>query len=266
MSYSFSVRQMARIVLTIGWSDFLLKYRGTVLGYMWSFAVPLMKLFVIYHIFRPFVSDTVPLYPLYLFLGLLLWEHFVLVTTGCIGVLHEKRDIIVRVPLPRLLWILTVGWTNLIITATHLLIFIVFAWWLDVSFSAASLLILLVMFQLECFSLGVGMILSAFSLRYRDISHMWQMVLQILFWLTPIAYGIRETSLYISVPSLVNAFIRFQPLTILIDDARRVLLYVRSLGVPSVEHMLLATAFTLCIFLFGVWIFTNRSKRFLQEY
>src|SRR3990167_9362705 len=108
--HHYTLRQMLRIVWIVGWSDFFLKYRGSVLGYVWSLLAPLAKFLVIYYVFRPFVRDTIPYYSLYLFLGIIVWEHFTVTTTHCMSVLHEKAAFVQKLPFPRILLIFIVGW------------------------------------------------------------------------------------------------------------------------------------------------------------
>ncbi len=275
----FSAGHMARIVWTLGWADFALKYRGSFLGYFWSLAGPLMRFLVIYHVFRPFVAESIPYYHLYLLLGLIVWEHFSLTTNACMSMLIEKSGVIQRVTIPRILLILAVGWEHLIIFFTHLLVFLAIAWFFDVSWSLSNLYTLLIFFQMTLLGLGIGMVLSASSLRFRDLKHIWEVMTQVLFWLTPIMYEYRlEEPLSSSfVKQLASAFpssffswfdlfIRYQPLSIVMYDARRALLYPDLIGIPSFLHAAILTLVCLAFFLAGAFVFQRRSGYFLQEY
>jgi len=196
---------MARIVWTLGWADFLLKYRGSILGYFWSLLAPLAKFLVFLYVFTVIFQVTIPNYPLYLFLGIIVWEYFTQTTVGCLSMPMEKSNIIQKIAFPRLLLIFAVGWTNMIIFLTYLLVYIVFAliagvtpsWWGFLYFPA-------LLVQMSLIFLGVGMILSSYALRYRDLPHLWNIVLQVLFWLTPITYA--QT---VSAPTSVEALRMF---------------------------------------------------------
>ncbi|OGJ58097.1 hypothetical protein A2881_05155 [Candidatus Peribacteria bacterium RIFCSPHIGHO2_01_FULL_55_13] len=276
---NYTVRQMARIVWTVGWSDFFLKYRGSVLGYLWSLLAPLAKFLVIYYVFRPFVSDAIPYYSLYLFLGIIVWEHFTVTTTHCMSVLHEKAAFVQKLPFPRILLIFIVGWTNLIIFLTHLIIFAVFVVVTGKGFPVQWVFVPLILFHMTILALGVGMILSAYCLKYRDIPHLWSIATQVLFWLTPITYAYRlEVPLLATIrrmpemirgPALHNlfdVFVQFQPLSLVMYDLRRITLYPKELGTPSLEHLLGMTVVFLAIFCIGAVIFKKRSRHFVQEY
>jgi ABC-type polysaccharide/polyol phosphate export permease len=276
---SFRFLQSVRVVTALGWSDFVLKYRGSLLGYVWSFIVPLVKFLVILHIFRPFATD-IPFYPLYLFLGLLLWEHFSLTTSACIQMPHDKAMIIKKVPFSRVLLMFSVGWMHMMILLTYICIFFLFSLILRQSIPVSAVFYLpLVVLQSTLFALGIGMILGSYSLKFRDIPHLWGVILQILFWLTPIMYAYKpsapvladvqlllKTGLPASIWFWFDAFIRFQPLSILIHDARRAMLYPETLGVPSFIHIVGLTLLCLVIFVAGMIIFRRRSLHFLEEY
>lgn len=276
---SFSIFRSAHIIMALGWADFLLKYRGSILGYIWSFIVPFVKFLVIFHIFRPFVSD-IPQYPLYLFLGLILWEHFAMTTTACIQMPQDKSAIISKIAFPRILLMLSVGWTHFIILCTY---FVIFLGAVVILGAKIPLNILwyfpLLLGQASCISLGVGMILGAYALRFRDIQHLWTVVLQILFWLTPIMYAYKPTAplmvdasrllqnhISLSLWHFFDIFIRFQPLSILIHDARRALLYPELLGTPTLFHILFFSGACIMLFYIGMIIFKKRSPYFIQEY
>ncbi|MDO8649568.1 MAG: ABC transporter permease [Candidatus Peregrinibacteria bacterium] len=270
---------MLRVVCAIGWADFVLKYRGSVLGYLWSFIAPLMKFLVILFVFQPLVGPAIPQYPLYLFLGLIVWEHFASTTYGCITMLIDKAPIIQKVVFPRVLLIFAVGWTNAIIFLTHVLIFLLFGFLLGVPPSSSLLYFLILLPQMTLLALGVGMALSAYFLKYQDIRHLWEIALQVLFWLTPVAYqyvvqgtvihelaNLFRESLSLSLWGFFQIFVRFQPLSILIHDARRTFLYAQTEGIPSPHHVLGTSAVCALIFLLGFLIFRKRSPYFVEEY
>ena len=129
------------------------------------------------------------------------------------------------------------------------------------------------------FAVGIGMILSAYCLKYRDIPHLWSIATQVLFWLTPITYAysldvpilqtVRRLPEMIHDPAfhtLFGVFVQFQPLSLIMYDLRRVTLYPKELGTPSWEHLFGMTAVFILIFCIGVVIFQKRSRHFVQEY
>ncbi|MDD5055487.1 MAG: ABC transporter permease [Candidatus Peribacteraceae bacterium] len=274
----FSPVQGIVTVLALGWSDFILKYRGSVLGYFWSLVNPLVKFVVILYIFGPYVSPSIPQYPLYLFLGIIIWEHFATTTTACMNMLFEKSQIIRHLPFPKILLILSVGWTNLLIFSTHALIFLAFAWSRGAALSFSTLYMPVIIIQMTLLSLGIGMVLASYALRYRDLPHLWTVMVQLFFWLTPVMYpytaeapiltrlGSAITGEGFRTPmALFRLFIETQPLAIIINDARRACLYAVH-SMPSPGHVVGITLVCCVVFLLGTALFQRRSPSFSQEY
>ena len=276
---AFHLRHSIRIIIAMGWADFLLKYRGSVLGYCWSFLSPLGKFLVIYYVFGPFVSPDIQHYALYLFLGLIIWEHFIVTTTACMNMLEDKAAIIQKIVFPRILLIFMVGWTNLLVFLTHLFIFMIFAWWASIPMTYGLLYLPIIALNMTLVSLGVGMLLSSWCLKYRDIGHLWAIAVQLLFWLTPITYKLHaEPTIWKSIvhvfsrplphnfPAYLDLFVRYQPESIIMNDARRILLYPQTLGVPSVAHTLAVVSVCFVCFAVGAWVYQRRSPYFPEEY
>jgi len=269
---------MIRIVWDLGWSEFRLKYRGSVLGYFWSLAAPMAKFVIFLYVFQVIFPVDIPGYPLYLFLGIILWEYFANITMACIGVPLTYEHIIQNVAFPRFLLVLTVGWLQTIIFLTHVLIFVFMSLFMGPPSVRGLIFFPVICAQMALLSLGIGSFLASYSLRYRDFSHMWNIVLQILFWLTPVAYGhaIRAPAAVeffgvLSSPGkllgweALTVFVRFQPLSLIIFDARRALLPIGE-AMPTFMHSIVLTALCGAIFLGGNFIFRRRSRHFLQEY
>lgn len=278
ISSQFTWKHSLRVVLAMGFSDFILKYRGSFLGFLWSFIIPLVKFIVIFHVFSPFING-IPSYHLYLFLGIILWEHFSLITSGCMSMLHEKASIIQKVVFPRILLILSVGWTHTLILLSYFIIFLCIALIMGTAPTWGFLYIPLLFLQATLLGLSIGMILSSYALKYRDLQHLWGVILQVFFWLTPIIYPYKPQaplaedfanlfsgSLHVSFWSFFDIFIRFQPLSILLHDARRSILYPDTLGIPTLFHAVGFSIVCLLFFAGAVVVFQRRSRYFVQEY
>ena len=274
----FTLAQSTATILALGWSDFVLKYRGSILGYFWALINPLVKFGVILYIFGPYVSPSIPQYPLYLFLGIIIWEHFANTTTGCMNMLFEKSQIIKHLSLPKIILILSVGWTNLLIFVTHIMIFLLFAWVRGEYLSLSSLALVIIAVQMTLLALGIGMMLASYTLKYRDLPHLWTVITQFLFWLTPVMYAYKTTSpalarlasfghglMDASPVGAIRLFIELQPLAIVINDARRFTLYAAS-SAPSLIHIAGVSMVCTVMFLAGTAVFQRRSPFFPQEY
>lgn len=266
----FTVMQSAKLILALGWSDFILKYRGSILGYLWSLLVPLSRFIVILIVLRPLIATGDESYPLSLLLGLLLWDFFASATTACINALKEKSDLIQRIAFPRIIIEISAVWTQCIVIACHLILFMILIVSMGGTLTLSSLLILPIVIMLAGVSLGIGTFLASLSLKYRDIPHLWQSALQILFWLTPVAYPASSLlhaieSFHGFPPLLRSALIdstALQPVAIIIELARGALLHST---IPDLSLVLSAGSIGLLILCMGITMFLVRSPRFLEE-
>lgn len=278
MRRSIGYWHAVRIVWDLGWSEFCLKYRGSVLGYFWSLAAPMAKFAIFLYVFQVVFPVDIPGYPLYLFLGIILWEYFANITTSCIGVPLTYEHIIQKVAFPRFLLVLTVGWLQTIIFLTHFLIFVLMSLFIGSPSVRGLMFFPVICAQMALLSLGIGSFIASYSLRYRDFPHLWNIVLQTLFWLTPITYGhaVRAPAAveFLDILSstgkllgwdILTVFVRFQPLSLIIFDARRALLPIGE-AMPTLVHSIVLTVICGAVFLGGNFIFHRRSRYFLQEY
>ncbi|MBI3336587.1 ABC transporter permease [Candidatus Peregrinibacteria bacterium] len=259
-SSSYSFGQCARIALSMGWSDFSLQYRSTALGMVWVFLKPALKFVVLYEVFNTLLGTNIRQYPLYLFSGIIFWEHFSVTTSQCVGILLQKQRLIQRIPFPRIVLMWSVGWTSFIVLGIHMAILLLATLILGSGISPRILFVSAAMLQMTALALGVGMILAAYSLRYRDIGHAWQIALQLLFWLTPVFYRPRL------LESRIDDLIRYQPLSILLREVRTLLVYTdRSLD-DSLWTIVLVSVFTAVVLACGIGLYQYRSRYFLHEY
>src|SRR5579884_978310 len=97
--YSYSIILLKQLVKT----DFKLRYQGSALGYIWSLLRPLLLFLVLYVVFTVFlpVGKGVPHYPVYLLLGIVLWNFFSEITSGSVGAIVEKGDLIRKINFPK---------------------------------------------------------------------------------------------------------------------------------------------------------------------
>lgn len=269
--------RLARIALAFGWSDFALKYHHTVRGYLWSLMGPVLQFIVVFHVFRPFVGDAMPFYGLYLFLGIILWEHFSLTTSACINLPRKRLPILQKVNVPAAVFVLSVGWTHLLILFTRMLLFFALAWWWgDFTWLTHLWYLPILLLQATFLSLGIGSLMGAFSLRFHDIGQIWNVTLQILFWLTPVVYPLlrggtlalelqRVAGGFAGLADALSSFIRLQPISVLLFDARRAIM-ATGYAFPSLSHI---GSFTIAMFFLlmaGLLVYTYRSRYFLQEF
>lgn len=167
------------------------KYKNSFLGFLWSLLRPLFLLAVYYLAIGKFLGTTFPLFPVFLFSGLVAWSLFTDVLGGCTGSVVGNAGLIKKVYFPRELLPLSVVGAALVNFAMQLGVLtaavLVFGgslhgqqpWLLPLAFLA-----------LLVFSTACGLVLAAATVYLRDLEHLIEITLLLWFWLTPIVYGV----------------------------------------------------------------------------
>src|ERR1039458_7119947 len=192
--YRYSIILLRELVRT----DFKLRYQNSLLGYVWSLLRPLLIFVILYLVFTKFlkVGTGVPHYPVYLLLGILLWNFFVEVTMGGVTAVVGKGDLLRKINFPRYVIILSVALSaliNLSLTSIVIAIFMIVG---HVSVSWHIVLLIPLLIELITVSVAAAFFLSAAFVRYRDVSYIWEVVIQGAFYATPILYPLTRIPHY----------------------------------------------------------------------
>jgi ABC-2 type transport system permease protein len=171
-------------------TDFKLRYQGSVLGYAWSLLRPLMLFLILYIVFVKFLrlGASIPHYPVYLLLGIVIWNFFLEMTTQSLGSIVGRGDLIRKIRIPRWMIVFSSSISALINFFLNLLVVGFFIIINHVEFSWLVLLLPLIFLEVYLFALGCSLFLSALFVKFRDINYIWEVILQAGFYLTPILY------------------------------------------------------------------------------
>jgi ABC-2 type transport system permease protein len=201
-------------------AEFKLKYAGSVLGYVWSVIKPLSLFTVMYIVFgRLFkLSEISPFYPLALLMGIVLYSFFSDATSQGMVALVHRESLLRRIWFPRIIVptaaTLTAGMTfgiNLIIVAG-------FVAWRGIVPQPDWLLIPVLLVELYLFTLGMALILTTLFVYLRDMGQVWELGVQLLFYMTPIVYPITL------LPEWARKLAYVFPVTQVIQDVRALVL------------------------------------------
>src|SRR5437868_2321876 len=173
-------------------TDFKLRYQGSVLGYAWSLLRPLLLFAILYVVFVKFlkIGAGVPHYPVYLLLGIVIWNFFLEMTSQSLGSIVGRGDLIRKIRIPRWIIVLSSSISALINLFLNLLVVVVFLFINHVDLLRTILWLPLLIVEVYAFSLGLSLLLSAAYVKYRDVNYIWEVILQAGFYLTPIIYPI----------------------------------------------------------------------------
>ncbi len=213
MHYKDLIRELAV-------TDFKLKYQGSVLGYLWSFAKPLMLFGVLYVVFTKFVplGKGIEHWPLYLLLGIVLWSYFTDSTMAAMSSIVDRSDLIRKVYFPRIVIVIAASISSLITLVLNLMVILVFMIVARVHAHLSFPLFGLLVVELYILSLGCSLLLSALYVKFRDFRHIWEVALQILFYASAIIYPLNF------LPSRAVPFLLLNPVAQIIQDSRWLLI------------------------------------------
>lgn len=247
-------------------TDFKLRYQGSILGYAWSLLRPLLLFCILYVVFVKFLrlGTSVPHYPIYLLLGIVLWSFFTEMTNQSLGSVVARGDLIRKIRIPRWIIVVSSSVSALINLALNLIVVMIFMAFNGIHIAGSLLWFPLVLAEIYVFALGLSLILAAAFVKYRDISPIWEIILQALFYLTPILYPIT-----LITNTTLQKLILLNPAAQAIQDARNFLVTKDTVTIAEVFHSsaarLLPIVFSLLVLLVGVLYFKKEAKYFAEN-
>lgn len=261
----FEIFNYTHLTKTIALTDFKLKYQGSMLGYLWSLVKPLMLFTVLYFVFTKVfkVGADIPYYPVYLLTGIVVWNFCVETTVSCLYAIVGKGDLIRKVYFPRAVLVISNSATAFLTFVGNLLIVFVFMAINHVPLTWKVLLLPVLFVELYVLVLGLGLILSALYVKFRDIAHIWEVFLQAMFYATPILYS----------PTMISGWGRtvllLNPVAQILQDFRYLLITDKSITAAATisSPLLLAVPYALpfIIFTIGYFVFEKSAARFAED-
>jgi ABC-2 type transport system permease protein len=198
-------------------TDFKLRYQGSVLGYAWSLLRPLLIFVILYVVFVKFLKlgEGIPHFPIYLLLGIVIWNFFNEMTVQSLTSIVGRGDLIRKISIPRWIIVASSSIAALINLGLNLVVVAVFMVINQVNVLNTLPLIIPILGEVYIFALGLSLFMSALYVKFRDVSYIWEVMLQAGFYLTPILYPLgRITNVTLQKLIMLN------PMAQSIQDAR----------------------------------------------
>lgn len=174
-------------------TDFKLRYQGSLLGYAWSLLKPLFLFIILYVVFVYFlrIGKDIPHFPVYLLLGIVLWNFFVEMTTQSLSSIVGRGDLIRKIRIPRWMIVFSSSISATINLFLSLIVVIIFMVINQVPIGVGIFMLPMYALFIYLFALGCSLFLSAAYVKFRDLSYIWEIVLQAGFYATPIIYPLQ---------------------------------------------------------------------------
>jgi ABC-2 type transport system permease protein len=265
MTHVFSKKNRALLAELVR-TDFKLRYQGSVLGYAWSLLRPLLLFVILYIVFVRFIKigNDVPHFPVYLLLGIVIWNFFNEMTMQSLGSVVGRGDLIRKIRIPRWIIVLSSSISALINLFLNLLVVIVFLFINHVDLLKSTLWLPLILVEVYIFALGLSLFLAAAYVKYRDMNYIWEVVLQAGFYLTPILYPLTRITNH-----TLQKIIMLNPMAQSIQDARYSVVTHQTRTTHQVFnggwYEIIPFAIVVIIFAIGLSYFRSQSKYFAEN-
>jgi ABC-2 type transport system permease protein len=250
-------------------TDFKLRYQGSVLGYLWSLLKPLMLFAIMYVVFVHFLRFGAGLehFAVALLLGIVLWTFFTEATNQGMQAIVGRGDLIRKINFPKYIIVISATISALINLILNLLVVFVFMLFDGVDFKWSALLFPFNVLELYVFALAVAFLLSAVYVKYRDVSHIWEVFLQGVFYATPILYPLQ---IVIAQAGLLAAqLLMLSPIAVMFQDARYNLVtqsstvtstqIIDNVALLVLPHAIVVTAIVLAV------VYFRKNQRYFAE-
>lgn len=246
-SYSFLFEELVK-------RDFKKKYKGTILGMGWSMLMPLLMLLVMKVVFGNFFGRGINHYTTYLFCGNLVYSWFSEATNLGMRSLIGNSGIFTKVNVPKYIFILSGSIQTLINFILTLIVFFLFCALDHISFTWKFLLLVYPIITMFLFNIGVGLILSALYVFFRDVDYLWRVFLLLIMYGSAIFYPID------TLPPNLQLVFAFNPIY-------RHIAYFREIVIDGVipdlqSHLALFVSVAIVLPI-GGWIYKRCNTKFL---
>lgn len=253
-------------------TDFKLRYQGSMLGMAWSVLKPLMLFAVMYVVFVRFLrfGAGIPHFAVSLLLAQTLWAFFLEATSQGMQAIVGRGDLLRKLKFPKYIVVVSSTVSALINLVISLFVVLIFMIVNGVEFRPTILLFPLVVVELYIFALGIAFLLSTMFVRFRDIGHIWDVIMQAWFYATPIIYPLTQL-INVGWLSVAKLVLMLNPIAQIIQDARYLVVTTQTetiwglVGQQCWLLKLIPLLIIAIVLLVGVTVFRRRSPYFAEE-
>ncbi len=224
-------------------------------------------LYIVFAKLLKFGGD-IPHYPVYLLVGTTFWSFFTECTSQGIQAIVNRGDLIRKICFPRYIVVVSATLTAVINVLINLVVIVIFALIDGITPSWTWLLVPLLILELYTLSLGISFLLGAVNVKYRDITSIWDVFIQALFYAVPIIYPVTM----VAATSVTAAkIILLNPIAQIIQDLRYCLVTTETIttwnyvGTGTFILKFIPLAIVIIMLIWGSWYFRKKSKRFAEE-
>lgn len=244
------------VIIVLARKDFKVRYRNSVLGFLWSLLNPLAYMVILTMVFSFLLRVNIPNFAAWVLIGLLVWRFFSIGTVQGLSSIVANPSLVSKVYLPRYIIVLSNNIANFGGAALEFLVLFPLLILLGVPITVYALCLPAILILEFALIFGLSLSLSSLNLRYRDFYQLWDIALQLGFFLSPIVY---DAGL---IPQRFQLLYSLNPVTRLIESARAIFL---SRALPSVLDGAVIVLSVVAFLMIGIFTFGRLEPRFAEE-
>ena len=234
--------------------DLKVKYRRSILGYLWSLLNPLLMMCVMSFVFSTVFQSTIPNFPLYLICGQTLWNFFNESTNMAMHSVLQNGALIKKVYIPKFIFPLSRVLSSFVTMSFSLIAILIVMLFTRATFYWTTFLFWIPLLFLFIFCCGMGLILSSLAVYFRDITHLYGVLTLVLMYFTPMFYDI------MMLPAYVQTAIKWNPLYHYITFFRSLILYGQ---IPAWNVWAICIGCSFAMLGVGLVIFKKLQRNFI---
>jgi len=248
------IGQYLDVVSILAKKDFKLRYRNSVLGFLWSLLNPLASMLILTLVFAVLLGSLPN--AAFLLVGLLFWRFFQIATSQSLSRIVANPSLVTKVYLPRYLIVFSNNLANLLAAILEIAALMPLLLLLGVKLTVYFLFVPVIILLEFALVFGLSLSLSSLNVLYRDLHQVWDIVTQLGFFLSPIIYQASK------IPPRFQFAYSLNPITRIIESAHDVFLLS---SLPSAYDMEVLVAFILGFLVLGFLVFRSLEQRFSEE-
>ena len=234
--------------------DIKVRYRKSVLGLLWTVLNPLLMMVVITIVFSTLFKQNIPNFPIYYLAGSLIFSFNSESTSNALYAIISNASLIKKVYIPKYLFPLSKILSGLVNLGFSLVAMVIVMFVTDAPFHSTMLLLPIPIFYTFLFSTGLGLLLSAYTVFFRDIAHFYGVFILAWTYFTPIFYPVDI------LPATAMKFMKLNPMYYYVTYMRNIVID----GVfPSLKFNLVCLLFGLFFLGWGLYAFYKKQDKFV---
>lgn len=249
------VMQYRDLIWNLTITDLKIKYQSSILGFAWSLLNPLLMMLVLYFVFANVFKFNQEHFALYILVGLISWRFLAIGTSTTMQSIVSRSSLVTKIYIPRQILVLSSTLSCFISSLLEFCVLIPLLFIFGATISPYMLFFPLIHGIFFFLVFGLSLVLAALYVYFRDLSQIWEVIIQLGFFVSPICYPIS------TIPSQYLTYYILNPITIIIETYRNFLIFGRPAGIPSMMYLVISAIILIVI---GNAVFSHLERRFAE--